>query len=106
MAMAVENNTTIDGLTDEQRSVMPHFRNPSMPNLASTADAMTKIASVMEGFSSTSVFLEGMGFDESERARIRSELTTNQAKDALRTLMSGAVTARQASRPPAQEAVE
>ncbi len=106
MAMAVEHNTTIDGLSEEQRSVMPRFRNPSMPNLASTADAMTKIASVMEGFSGTSVFLEGMGFDESERARIRSELTTNQAKDALRTLMSGAVTARQASRPPAQEAVE
>lgn len=106
MAMAVENNTTIDGLSEEQRSVMPHFRNPSMPNLASTADAMTKIASVMEGFSGTSVFLEGMGFDESERARIRSELTTNQAKDALRTLMSGAVTARQASRPPTQGAVE
>ena len=109
MAMAVEGNTTIDGLTDEQRSIMPHFRNPSMPNLASTADAMTKIASVMAGFSKTSVFLEGMGFDESERARIRSEIDTSAARDALSAIISGGAvpvrsTAVEETSQPAEEA--
>lgn len=79
MAMAVEYNRTIDELTDEQRSVMPHFRNPNMPSLAATADAMTKIAGSLPGFSETREFLTGMGFDASEVESIRAQLRRRQA---------------------------
>ena len=89
MAMAVADNTTIDGLTDEQQSVMPHFRNPSMPSLASTADAMTKIAEVLTGFSETREFLSGMGFDASEVESIRTQLDSGANSRALLALMTG-----------------
>ena len=89
MAMAVAGNTTIDGLSDEQKSVMPHFRNPSMPSLASTADAMTKIAAVLTGFSETREFLSGMGFDASEVESIRTQLDSGANSRALLALMTG-----------------
>lgn len=89
MAMAVAGNTTIDGLSDEQRGVMPHFRNPTMPSLAATADAMTKVAAVLDGFSQTREFLSGMGFDESEVASIRSQLDGAANRSALFSLMGG-----------------
>lgn len=79
MAMAVEGNTTIDGLTDEQLAVTPHFRNPRTPSLASTADAMVKVAGVLDGFSQTREFLSGMGFEAAEVESIRSQLRRSQA---------------------------
>lgn len=89
MAMAVEHNTTLDGLTDEQQSVMPHFKNPTMPSLASTADAMTKIAAVMDGFSGTREFLSGMGFEAAEIESIRSQLDSSANRAALMAIMGG-----------------
>lgn len=89
MAMAVAGNTTIDGLTDEQRSVMPHFRNPRTPSLASTADAMVKVASVLEGFSQTREFLTGMGFEAAEVESIRSQLDATANQRALLAIMGG-----------------
>ena len=83
MAMAVEHNRTIDELSDEQKSVMPHFRNPNMPSLAATADAMTKIAGSLPGFSETREFLTGMGFDASEVESIRAQLRRRQASTIL-----------------------
>lgn len=90
MAMAVAGNTTVDGLSDEQRSVMPRFRNPSMPSLAATADAMTKIASSLEGFSSTREFLSGMGFEAAEVESIRAQLSADRNSAALMSIMAGA----------------
>ena len=89
MAMAVEGNTTLDGLTDEQRSVMPHFRSPRTPSLASTADAMVKIAGVMDGFSQTREFLTGMGFEPAEVESIRSQLGEGANQRAILSLMEG-----------------
>lgn len=89
MAMAVEADKTVDALTADQLSVMPHFRNPSMPNLAATADAMTKVASVLDGFSQTREFLAGMGFEASEIDRIRTQLDANANRAALMSLMGG-----------------
>ena len=89
MAMAVEGNTTIDGLTDEQRTVMPHFKNPRTPSLASTADAMVKIAGVLDGFSQTREFLTGMGFEAAEVESIRSQLDATANQRAILSLMGG-----------------
>ena len=89
MAMAVEGNTTIDGLTEEQRTVMPHFRNPRTPSLASTADAMVKIAGVLDGFSQTREFLAGMGFEAAEVESVRSQLAAGENRRALMSLMGG-----------------
>jgi hypothetical protein len=89
MAMAVDGNTTVDGLTDEQRSVMPHFRNPMRPSLAATADAMTKIAAVVDGFTATREFWAGQGFDVAEVESILSQVGANRNASALMSIMGG-----------------
>ena len=89
MAMAVAGNTTIDGLTDEQRSVIPHFRNPMRPSLASTADAMTKIAAVVDGFTMTREFWAGQGFDTAEVDSILSQVNANRNAAAIMSIMAG-----------------
>ena len=89
MAMAVAGNTTIDGLTDEQRSIIPHFRNPMRPSLASTADAMTKIATVVDGFTMTREFWAGQGFDTAEVDSILSQVNANRNSAAIMSIMAG-----------------
>lgn len=73
MAQAIARNATLEELTDEEKDVIPHFKNPAMPSIASTADAATKIASVRQGFASTDVFLEMQGFDQADIRRIKSQ---------------------------------
>lgn len=73
MAIAIKNDTTIEDLTDQQKAVVAHFKNPAMPSLASTADAAIKISSAREGFGNTDVFLEMIGFDKAEIRRIKAQ---------------------------------
>lgn len=73
MALAVINNTNLDGLTPEQREVIAHFKNPAMPSVAVTADAAIKIASAREEFAETDTFLEMIGFDQADIRRIKAQ---------------------------------
>lgn len=75
MALAIANNTTLDALTDEQKNVVAHFKNPAMPSVAATTDAALKIATAREGFADTDVFLEMIGFDKADIRRIRAQET-------------------------------
>lgn len=93
MAMAIAGNTTVEGLTDEQKSVIPHFRNPMRPSLASTADAMTKIAAAVPEFTSTREFWAGQGFDVAEVDSILSQVSSNRNSAALMGIMAGATAA-------------
>lgn len=98
MAMAVACNTTVDRLTDEQRSVIPHFRNPMRPNLASTADAMSKIAAAVPEFALTREYWLGQSFDSSEVESILSQIRTSQARNtALATAQAALARGRQVS---------
>lgn len=73
MALAIANDTTIEGLSDEQKGIVAHFRNPAMPSIAATSDAAIKIASARENFASTDVFLEMIGFDQADIRRIKAQ---------------------------------
>lgn len=73
MALAITYDTSLDDLSDEQRAIVAHFKNPAMPSVAVTADAAIKIASVRTGFASTDVFLEMIGFDKADIRRIKSQ---------------------------------
>lgn len=73
MALAISRNTTLDGLSDEDRQILAHFKNPAMPSVAVTADAAMKIATARPGFGQTDVFLEMIGFDQAEIRRIRNQ---------------------------------
>lgn len=73
MAVAIANNTTLDGLTDTQKNIIAHFKNPAMPSVAVTADAAIKIASARQEFAGTDTFLEMIGFDQADIRRIRAQ---------------------------------
>ena len=73
MALAIINNTSLDDLTDEQKAVVAHFKNPAMPSVAVTADAAIKIASVRPGFAETDVFAEMIGFSKADIRRIKAQ---------------------------------
>ena len=73
MALAISHNTTMDKLSDEQRDVVAHFKNPAMPSVAVTADAAIKIASARQSFAQTDVFVEMLGFSKADIRRIKAQ---------------------------------
>ena len=73
MALAIANGVSMEDLTDEQKQVVAHFRNPAMPSVAVTADAAIKIASARDGFAQTDTFLEMIGFDQADIRRVRAQ---------------------------------
>ena len=73
MALAINNNVRLDNLSDNQRDIVAHFKNPAMPSVAVTADAAIKIASARENFASTDTFLEMIGFDKADIRRIKAQ---------------------------------
>lgn len=73
MAQAIARNVTLAELTDEERDVVAHFKNPAMPSVAVTADAAIKIASARQEFATTDTFLEMIGFDQADIRRIKAQ---------------------------------
>ena len=73
MAQAIARNVTLEELTEEERNVIAHFKNPAMPSVSVTADAAIKIASSRQEFASTDVFLEMLGFDQADIRRIKAQ---------------------------------
>lgn len=73
MATAIKNNVSLEDLTDDQREVIAHFKNPAMPSVAVTADAAIKIASARQAFANTDTFLEMIGFSQADIRRIREQ---------------------------------
>ena len=73
MAQAIARNASLTELTEEERGVMAHFKNPAMPSVAVTADAAIKIATARQEFASTDTFLEMIGFDQADIRRIRAQ---------------------------------
>ena len=73
MALAIANETTMEALSEEQRDVVAHFKNPAMPSVAVTADAAIKLASARQSFAQTDTFLEMVGFDQADIRRIKAQ---------------------------------
>lgn len=73
MAQAIVRGVELDKLTDEEESIVPHFKNPAMPSVSVTADAAVKIANVRPNFSQTDTFLEMVGFDQADIRRINAQ---------------------------------
>ena len=73
MALAISSGKTLDELTDEEKAIIAHFKNPAMPSVAVTADAAIKIASARANFGQTDTFLEMIGFDKADIRRIKAQ---------------------------------
>ena len=91
MALAVANDTTVEELTDEQRDVVAHFKNPALPSIAASADAAIKIASARPSFAQTDVFAEMLGFDKADIRRIKAQEQREQANALLLANMNGEI---------------
>ena len=73
MAQAIARNVGPEELTDEERNITAHFKNPAMPSISTTTDAAMKLASVRAGFADTDVFLEMTGFSQADIRRIKAQ---------------------------------
>lgn len=73
MALAIKHNSRMDELSEDEKAVMAHFKNPAMPSVAATADAAIKIASARLSFANTDTFLEMIGFDKADIRRIKAQ---------------------------------
>lgn len=89
MATAIINNVSYKELSQEEMDVVAHFKNPSMPSVAATADAALKIASSRDGFASTDTFLEMIGFDKADIRRIKAQESRNRGMAVLEELEHG-----------------
>ncbi len=89
MMLAIANDTSLDGLSEEQKDIIAHFKNPAMPSVAMTADAAIKIASVRPEFASTDVYLEMVGFDQAEIRRIKAQETRARGMQILQNMNFG-----------------
>lgn len=83
MALALKHDVSLDGLTNEQKDIVAHFKNPAMPSVAITTDAAIKIASVRDGFAYTDTFLEMIGFDKAAVRRIKAQEAQSRGLDVL-----------------------
>lgn len=86
MAQAIAKDTTPEQLSEQERAVVAHFKNPAMPSVAATADAATKIASARPSFAQTDIFLEMLGFDQADIRRIRAQEARARGNDFLEEL--------------------
>ena len=86
MALAIVNNTSLDALTDEQRDIVAHFKNPAMPSVAVTADAAIKIATSRQSFAQTDTFLEMIGFNQADIRRIKAQESLARGRQTLEEL--------------------
>lgn len=73
MAQAIARDVSIGELTEDEKNVIAHFKNPAMPSVSVTADAAIKIASARENFAQTDVFAEMIGFDQADIRRIKAQ---------------------------------
>lgn len=77
LMMAVSRGVTLAELTDDDNAVQASFRDPSMPTLASRADAWTKLAATDPSIVGTRVFYEGVGLDQATIDRLIAEKEDN-----------------------------
>ena len=73
MALAIAKNVRMEDLSDDDKNIMAHFKNPAMPSVSVTADAAIKIATARPEFAQTDTFLEMAGFDQADIRRIKAQ---------------------------------
>lgn len=88
MAQAIARDAKLEDLTDEERNIVAHFKNPAMPSVAVTADAAIKIASARSEFAATDTFLEMIGFDQADIRRIKGQEQRVRGQQVLMELES------------------
>lgn len=97
LMMAVSAGVRLDQLTAEQDGVMASFRDPSMPTMASRADAWTKLGGLDSSIVGTRVFYEGVGLDQATIDRLMLAKEDTAQELAYQQLFSSATQGRPAA---------
>ena len=92
LMMAVSSGVRLDQLTVEQDGVVASFRDPSMPTMASRADAWTKLGALDQSVVGTRVFYEGIGLDQATIDRLMSEKQDQSSARVVDAIFSSART--------------
>lgn len=90
MAIAVMQGKSFADLDDNELSVSVHWHDTEMLTAAQSADANIKIASVVDGYAGTSMFLERVGFNDAERKRMESELGQARSREIIQQALFNA----------------
>ena len=77
--LSLMREVPINELPESDKSFSAQFRNPTMPSLASSADAAYKLAASVEGFAGTTTFWRMLGYNDRQIADINSEIEANKA---------------------------
>lgn len=80
LTLAVNTLQPVDNITED---VDVCFKNPATVSMASIADAMTKQANVIPWIAETDVFLESLGYSDSQRARLKKEKAKAEAESRM-----------------------
>ena len=79
-----------DGLTeptDEMKTLEVRWRNPAMPSVIDSGDAMVKLISAFPWLADTVVALEQVGFNDEQITRLLSEKRRNEARNSVTDLL-------------------
>ncbi len=72
LCMAIAGNKSLADLTEDELSVMAHFKDAATPSVVSQADAAVKIASADEGFAGSDVWYEMFGLEQADISRVNA----------------------------------
>lgn len=106
MALAVEQGTTFEEQVARGYALQAKFKNPAMPSVVSQADAMLKIAQVVQWMPESDVFLEELGFSDDQMQRLRSDRAKSQSRALVARYSQGLNTASDPARAVADAGVE
>lgn len=80
---AISQGTTIDKLTDAEKSIEVKWRNPSMPSVVNQSDAIIKQVSALPWLADTEIALEELGYSKEQRIRLLSDKRKIMARASL-----------------------
>lgn len=89
-ALAVDSNTTVDGLDEGDAAVVASFASPMLYSLSARTDAALKVASVDGAFAGSDEFRRMVGFDEAAIAQMRSDEARRATDAAVSAIFGGA----------------
>ena len=88
LALAVHRGITVDGLSEQERTLTPRFKNPAMPSIVSQSDAIIKQVSALPWLAESRVALEELGYDEAKIMRLASDKRRAEARAMLAQQMA------------------
>lgn len=90
LALAVTRGVSASDLDDAEKTIMPRFRSPDRPSVASTTSAMIQQATVLPWLAESRVMLEQLGYDEAQIVRLLSDKAKAEARAMIAQQMAGA----------------